>query len=84
MLLGASKHSKRGLVSERPNGVSELPDPEAAEYLSEHQSKDLGADVLTAAKLHYNGTHGGPVHPLSTDQAATTEEHATQVIFFVG
>lgn len=71
--------SSRGLVGGRPNGISEMPDPEAAEYLAEHQSGDLGSDILTAAKLHYNGTQEGAVHPLSTDRHATIEEHITQV-----
>lgn len=71
-------HRHRRLEGHRSNGVSEMPDPEAAEYLAKHESGDLGKDVLNAAVTHYNGTQGGSVHPLSTDSQATREEHVTE------
>ena len=66
----------------RPNGVSEMPDPEAAEYLSQHQSQDLGADVVNSARMHYNGTEHGEHKPASTDRHATIEERMNPVSVF--
>ena len=78
-LLAADGAAVRALKGERPNGVSEMPDPEAAEYLAKHQTKALGSDVINAVKNHYDGTQEEHVQPASTDSHATTEEHVTEV-----
>ena len=78
-MLAADDAAMRALKGERPNGVSEMPDPEAAEYLAKHQTKALGGDVMNAVKNHYNGTQEEHVQPASTDSHATIEEHVTEV-----
>ena len=41
-MLAADGAAVRALKGDRPNGVSEMPDPEAAEYLAKHQTKAWG------------------------------------------